>query len=83
MSFIELGKQTKTPMLWLYGEDDLFNSLSSIRIYAREFGESGGAVRLELIRGVPGNGHWLSDHPNLWSGIVDEYLASLNLHRSQ
>lgn len=81
VSFSEFGKQTKIPTLWLYGENDTFYSLSSIQSYPKVFRDNGGKVRFELIRGVPHNGHWLSDYPKLWSGIVDEYLASINPKR--
>ena len=76
-SFEEFGKQAKTPMLWLYGENDTFYSSSSIYSYLKAFRDSGGKVDFRFVQGVPENGHWLPEYPKLWTGIVDEYLATI------
>ena len=79
LSFEQFGHQTATPMLWLYGDHDLFNSTASIRSYVKAFQVSGGNARFVLIPNVPENGHWLPRHLDLWRRPTDEYLATLGL----
>ena len=81
VSFADFGKQTKIPMLWLYGENDTFYLLDSIQSYLKAFRNSGGNVHFKLIQGVPENGHWLPDYPKLWAGVVDDYLVSMGYAR--
>lgn len=64
--FKAFGAETTTPMLWLYGKGDNFNSDEMIESYARNFLEAGGRMRLQLVSGVPGNGHALPEFPQLW-----------------
>jgi len=79
LSFEQFGHQTATPMLWLYGDHDLFNSTTSIRSYVKAFQVSGGNLRFFLIPNVPDNGHWLPRYLDLWRRPSDEYLAALGL----
>jgi dienelactone hydrolase len=73
-SFARFGAQTHVPMLWLYGDQDAFNSSTDIVAYADRFRSTGGDVEFALIHGVPGSGHALSEFPNLWQTHVEAYL---------
>lgn len=76
MSFAELGRETKTPMLWLYGDRDPFNTTSDIEGYARAFRAGGGDVQFVLYPKVPDNGHALPEHPELWQPAADAFLRA-------
>jgi dienelactone hydrolase len=79
LSFEQFGRDTRTPMLWLYGDDDPFNSTSSIEAYARMFKAGGGKLGFALIRDVPENGHALPNYPRLWRDRTDVFIQSLRL----
>jgi dienelactone hydrolase len=73
-SFQSLGGLTNIPMLWLYGANDLFYGDKSVKDYAATFKAAGGNIEFHLIGGVPNNGHWLPDHPNLWAPYTNSFL---------
>jgi dienelactone hydrolase len=81
ISFKTFGRKSALPMLWLYGENDLFNASSDVKQYVDSFRTAGGNVHFELVKNVPENGHWLPDYPNLWTGIVGEYLSALGFKK--
>lgn len=49
-----------------------------IREYQQAFSAAGGSARLELLHGVPGDGHLLRLYPARWRAVADQYLASLD-----
>ena len=79
VSYREFGARTRVPELWLYGDKDPFYSSESIRSYRAAFEQSGGKLRFDLIPSVSKNGHWLPNAPELWSGLVAQYLESIGL----
>jgi dienelactone hydrolase len=80
ISFAEFGRDSKTPMLWLYGDSDPYNTTTDIKAYARAFEQGGGRIRFALFDHVPGNGHLLADHAELWSATVDTFLVARKEH---
>jgi dienelactone hydrolase len=77
LSFKRFGQEARTPMLWLYGDNDQLNSTASIQSYAKVFSSGGGKVRFVLFPNVPENGHWLPRHPELWRSTTDAFLVAL------
>lgn len=77
VGFQSFAKRSSPPQLWLYGENDPYYERDSILSYVKVFSEAGAPVQFELISGVPGNGHLLANHPELWRDPVDAFLASM------
>jgi dienelactone hydrolase len=75
------GAAGEVPQLWLYADNDHFYEEALIREYHQAFTAAGGSARLELLHGVPGDGHLLRLYPDRWRPIADEFLASLNRRR--
>lgn len=78
VAFERYGEKTRTPMLWLYGSDDLFYGNTSVKDYVRTFKKAGGVADFHLIEGIPDNGHWLPDYPAKWQALVNGFLRSTN-----
>jgi len=65
--------------IWLYGEDDVFYSMSHSRKNFEAFSESGGQGSFhQLTVGGENNGHWLISVPPLWESLVANYLDELD-----
>lgn len=69
------GAETKVPMLWLYGANDLFYGDAAVQSYARAFKEAGGSAEFRLIADIPENGHWLPNYMEKWVPYVDQFLG--------
>jgi dienelactone hydrolase len=78
IAFERYAKATKTPMLWLYGMNDLFYGDAAVKSYIDTFRKSGGVADFHLIGGVPENGHWLPEYQAKWRRLVDDFLRSTN-----
>jgi hypothetical protein len=65
----------------LYADNDRLYEEALIREYHQAFTVAGGSARVELLHGVPGDGHLLRLYPGQWRPIADEFLASLNRRR--
>ena len=75
------GAAHKVPQLWLYADNDRLYNEALIHEYYQAFTAAGGGARLELLHGVPGDGHLLRLYPNRWQPMADQFLATLNLQR--
>jgi dienelactone hydrolase len=75
------GAGAKVPQLWLYADNDRLYAEALIREYHQGFTAAGGSARLELLHGVPGDGHLLRLYPDRWKLIADGFLALLNRQR--
>ena len=78
VAFERYGTMTRTPMLWLYGANDLFYGDASVNSYIDVFRKTGGIAEFHLIKGVPENGHWLLQYQAKWRKLVDIFLRSTN-----
>jgi len=78
VAFERYGKATRTPMLWLYGANDLFYGDASVKTYINVFRKAGGVATFHLIAGVPENGHWLPHYQAKWRALVNDFLRSTN-----
>jgi dienelactone hydrolase len=75
------GAADKVPQLWLYADNDRLYNEALIQEYYQAFTAAGGGARLELLHGVPGDGHLLRLYPDRWQPMADQFLATLNLQR--
>jgi dienelactone hydrolase len=77
--FTTAGNATRgrVPQLWLYGEHDNFFAETDIRAQLTAFTRAGGRARIELVRGVPGDGHLLINYPALWQPAAEAFLSEL------
>jgi dienelactone hydrolase len=69
--------RARVPQLWLYGEHDTFFAEDDIRAELQAFVRAGGRARIELVRGVPGDGHLLLNYPALWQPAAETFLSEL------
>ena len=72
------GAADKVPQLWLYADNDRLYDEALIREYYQAFTQAGGSARLELIHGIPGDGHLLRLYPDRWRPAADQFLATLD-----
>jgi len=76
------GAPFQRPTLWLYGENDSTYSLGHSRSNFAAFQDAGGKGTFSEFE-VPnkGNGHFISDYPQLWSDAVASYLVTLKAYQ--
>lgn len=76
--FKEAGGLLKIPTLWLYGENDSYNSNQSIARYAEIFKNVGGDISFHLYKHDFWNGHnLLVKGAKYWSIDLDQFLDRL------
>lgn len=71
------GAAGMVPQLWLYADNDRLYEAALIREYHTAFTDAGGAARLELLQGVPHDGHLLRLYPERWQSLGNAFLSSL------
>ena len=81
VTFAAAGASTRTPMLWLYAEQDSFYSAEFVRRYHAAFTRAGGMATFRLFPAFDGDGHRLVDRPELWTPAAADFLERLNLPR--
>jgi pimeloyl-ACP methyl ester carboxylesterase len=69
--------RARVPQLWLYAEHDNFFAEADVRAQLTAFVRAGGRARIEMVRGVPGDGHLLIDYPALWQPAAEAFLSEL------
>jgi dienelactone hydrolase len=80
-TFGELGKTSRTPMLWVYSENDhFFNPALAGRMHAA-FIKNGGEAKLMMVAPYGTEGHFLFSTAGIprWTPLVDDFLQSQNL----
>ena len=75
------GAADKVPQLWLYADNDRLYDEALIREYYQAFTAAGGSARLELVHGIPGDGHLLRLYPDRWRPAADQFLATLDMQK--
>jgi dienelactone hydrolase len=78
-TFAAAGAKSRITMLWLYGEEDSFYAATWTRRYHETFVRAGGVATFHLFPPFGADGHRLVDRPELWKGVVDDFLRSLGL----
>jgi len=64
--------------LWIYGENDSFYTLAYSRTNFDAYQMAGGLATMHELARAPGlNGHFVVNDPDLWTELVDGYLAGL------
>jgi dienelactone hydrolase len=80
-AFSDFGKKSRTPMLWVYSENDHFFGPGIAAQFYQAFSQSGGKV--SFIRAAPfrrdGHGLFSLGGIPIWTLIVDEFLAGQHL----
>jgi pimeloyl-ACP methyl ester carboxylesterase len=76
--FRRAGHGATVPMLWLYAEHDSYYSLAFVEREFAAFRSAGGRGELFEVRGLPGEGHYLSEWLDRWEAKVTDYLSEIN-----
>ena len=72
-TFASAGR-TRTPMLWLYGENDGYYSAEHVRRYAAAFEQAGGNAHLHIYPSGGGDGHFFYRRTAAWKAPLGELL---------
>jgi dienelactone hydrolase len=73
------GKHSRTPMLWLYAQNDKFFWPELAQKFDAAFRSQGGQDQFVLAPPNGEDGHHLFAHVDAWSATVDEFLKAQNL----
>jgi dienelactone hydrolase len=78
-AFRGFGKHSRTPMLWIYAENDKFIWPELARQCDAAFRGAGGQDQLIVAPAIGRDGHSLYNHIDAWSPLVDDFLKAQNL----
>jgi len=76
----KFGQGARTPMVWIYSENDTFFAPALAQAMYNAFVDSGGSASLRIVPPFEDDGHELMakrDGLRVWAPIVDEFLKSL------
>jgi dienelactone hydrolase len=81
-AFETLGKSSRTPMLWIYSENDTFFRPDLVQRLSAAFIASGGRAQLIDAPAFGSDGHLLFLYGiSIWTKMVDDFLRQENLGR--
>jgi dienelactone hydrolase len=78
-AYHSFGKHSRTPMLWLYAQNDKFFWPELAQKFDAAFRSQGGQDQFVLAPPIGDDGHSLFRHVDAWSATVDEFLKAQNL----
>jgi dienelactone hydrolase len=78
-AFKSFGKTSRTPMLWLYAENDKFFWPELAHKFDDAFRSQGGQNEFVLAPAIADDGHTLFRHPDAWSDTVSHWLDQRGL----
>ena len=78
-AFKDLGKSSRTPMLWLYAENDKFFWPELTHKFDEAFRSQGGQDELVIAPAIGDDGHSLFRHPEAWGETVSKWLNAHGL----
>ena len=78
-AYKDFGKTSRTPMLWLYAENDKFFWPELARKFDAAFRSKGGQDQFVLAPAIGSDGHSLFRHVDAWSATVDAFLDAQHL----
>lgn len=78
-AFRSFGKTSRTPMLWIYAENDKYFWPELAQKFDEAFRSKGGEDRFVIAPAIGTDGHSLFRHIEAWSALVDEFLKTQNL----
>jgi dienelactone hydrolase len=73
------GKSSRTPMLWIYAENDHYFWPELAQKFDAAFKQSGGLDQFVQAPAIGEDGHSLFRRVSAWSSTVDEFLTARNL----
>jgi dienelactone hydrolase len=73
-AFKDFGKTSRTPMLWLYAENDKYFWPELAHKFDAAFRSQGGQDELVIAPAIGDDGHSLFRHPEAWSDTVSKWL---------
>jgi dienelactone hydrolase len=78
-AFRSFGKKSRTPMLWIYSQNDKFFWPELAQKFDAAFRSQGGQDQFVLAPPDGDDGHHLFAHVSAWSATVDDFLKVQNL----
>lgn len=78
-AYRSFGKHSRTPMLWIYAQNDKFFWPELAQKFDAAFRSQGGQDQFVLAPPHGEDGHALFRHPADWPPAVDEFLKAQNL----
>lgn len=78
-TYRNLGKTSRTPMLWLYAQNDKYFWPELAQKFDAAFRSKGGQDQFVLAPAIGDDGHSLFSHVSAWSDTVDAFLKAHNL----
>jgi dienelactone hydrolase len=78
-AYHSFGKHSRTPMLWIYAQNDKFFWPELAQKFDAAFRSQGGRDQFVLAPAIGEDGHALFRHPEAWSSTVDDFLKAQNL----
>jgi dienelactone hydrolase len=78
-TYRSLGKTSRTPMLWLYAQNDKYFWPELSQKFDAAFRSKGGQDQFVLAPAIGDDGHSLYRHVDAWSDTVDAFLKAHNL----
>jgi dienelactone hydrolase len=78
-AYHDFGKHSRTPMLWIYAQNDKFFWPELAQKFDAAFRSQGGQDQFVLAPAIGEDGHTLFRHVEAWSSIVDDFLKAQNL----
>ena len=77
-TLFERGARYGRPTIWLYGQGDYFYSIAHSRKNFAAFEKAGGQGKFFEFNAPSNIGHNVVHYPDLWSGLIDDYLNSVS-----
>jgi dienelactone hydrolase len=78
-AYHNFGKHSRTPMLWIYAQNDKFFWPELAQKFDEAFRSQGGQDQFVLAPPFGEDGHSLFRHVEAWSATVDDFLKAQNL----
>jgi len=78
-AYRNFGKHSRTPMLWIYAQNDKFFWPELAQKFDAAFRSQGGQDQFVLAPSISEDGHSLFRHVPAWSATVDDFLKAQNL----
>jgi dienelactone hydrolase len=78
-AYRNFGKRSRTPMLWIYAQNDKFFWPELAQKFDAAFRSQGGQDQFVLAPAIGDDGHSLFRHVSAWSFTVDDFLKGQNL----
>lgn len=78
-AYHNFGKHSRTPMLWIYAQNDKFFWPELAQKFDAAFRSQGGLDQFVLAPPIGDDGHALFRHIDAWSSTVGDFLKAQNL----